>query len=313
MSKVLYHILTEVSPRFGQLVQIEEFLQLAEDPSSPKYYNIFSIPKPNGKQRMIEEPAAGLKYTQQAILKVLNKVVPLHPAVHGLGERAVLQNARAHQGRRIVVKMDVYKFFPWTDINKFRHGFIQLLQHLEPADRIKAGDFVMQAEKFCFIDDHTKLRLPTGAPTSPYVSAIAFTGADYLLADYAQKNNLVYTRYIDDMTFSGDSYPSGLQREVRQIVEASGYLVNREKTERLYSDNHPQVITGVQINGNGIPKQYRRNLRAELDHHARLHTELDDVLKGKLAFIAQVNGDLADKFHHYFDERVAIWENLRRY
>ena len=103
----------------------------------------------------------------------------------------------------------------------------------------------------------------------PFLSSISFALGDYELNDLAKSSNLIYTRYIDDLTFSGNKYPTFFQKKVNNIVRKYGYLLNHKKSQILYRDNDRQIVTGVCINKKiNISKDYKMKIRAELDKYA---------------------------------------------
>jgi retron-type reverse transcriptase len=284
----------------------QEFISLTESASQRSNYKVFWIPKPNGTKRMIEEPQPELKEIQRALLPVLSEF-PLHPTVYGLGgsDRCAVANAKAHVLHRVIVKMDIKQFFPNTWLHQYLYavdestdeGFAETFKSLWP---------------LLFIRDTlvNQYRLPTGAPTSPLVSSIAFTPMDTKLHVLALQYSMNYTRYIDDLTFSGDEYPDGLQKKVAQLVGDYGYAVNHKKSQLLYRGNHTQIVTGVCINeGIGIGKAYKRTLRAELDKYAREGKELDEHMHGKLNYVRQLSPSLCTKFQEYFLNRRKHFAN----
>ena len=107
--------------------------------------------------------------------------------------------------------------------------------------------------------------LPQGAPTSPYLSNIIAKKLDKRLIGLSKRYDLRYTRYADDLTFSGDSIPAKLLEYINEIVTSEGFVINTEKT-RLYKNGGKRIVTGISVIGNELklPKNYRRSLRQEL-------------------------------------------------
>jgi RNA-directed DNA polymerase len=107
--------------------------------------------------------------------------------------------------------------------------------------------------------------LPQGAPTSPILSNIIAKKLDTRLISFAKKNNLKFTRYADDLTFSGDKIPPSYIKYIKHIIEDEGFVLNESKT-RLYKKNKQRIVTGISVLNKEIkiPKEYKRNLRQEL-------------------------------------------------
>ena len=104
--------------------------------------------------------------------------------------------------------------------------------------------------------------LPQGAPTSPHLANLAFLKGDERLVELAYDHGLAYTRYADDMTFSGNGLPDGFEDLVEQIVRRTGYRLAGEKTKRM-GRHQCQKVTGLVVNeGVRLPRNQRRRLRA---------------------------------------------------
>src|SRR5205807_4648728 len=79
--------------------------------------------------------------------------------------------------------------------------------------------------------------LPQGACTSPGLSNQVARRLDKRLGGLAAKLGLAYTRYADDLTFSGDAALNErvgyLMARVRHLAEEEGFAVNANKSRVL--------------------------------------------------------------------------------
>lgn len=155
----------------------------------------------------------------------------------------------------------------------------------------------------------TVRHLPQGAPTSPWLANLAAAGIDAAAAAYGRRWNLRYTRYADDLTFSGDALPPRFVHDIAALVQGEGFRVNRDKI--VIRPRHTrQVVTGIVVNDRpsptGVP---RRKLRAML-HRLRQGAEIH-VAPGKPIRPNQQRGHLA--YWHMVDETRFDWppEGLR--
>jgi len=237
------------------------------------------------KKRWIEAPDPNLKGIQRRLLdKVLYDLKPT-PWAHGfIKERSIVSNAAQHCGRQWVVSLDVKDFFPSVR----RQKVVEVLGEL----------FVDQEECDLVADLVTRRgRLPQGAPTSPHLANLAVRSLDQRLNDLAGSLDWNYTRYADDMSFSGDSEPRTILSEARQLVMAAGFDLSERKTT-VRGQHQRQLVTGLVVNEKvALPKEKRRLLRSML-HRLAGHgkVERDDVEKlstinGHLAFLAMVSPD----------------------
>ncbi len=108
-------------------------------------------------------------------------------------------------------------------------------------------------------------KLPIGISTSPFLSNLAFLGTDYLLSEYARSECLSFTRYVDDLTFSGEVTDRHLA-DISRILDDAGWSVNTHKTAFMRRGG-PQYVTGLYVgeaNKPRIPRKIKRRMRWEL-------------------------------------------------
>jgi hypothetical protein len=137
---------------------------------------------------------------------------------------------------------------------------------------------------------------------------------DRRLAGLAAKLGATYTRYADDLTFSGDETLSPkvgyLMARVRHLAQAEGFLVNEAKS-RVLRRNTAQVVTGLVVNDRpGVPRDEVRRLRAIL-HRARLegldaqnregHPNFRAWLRGKIAHVGMARPEVGGKLLAEFE------------
>jgi RNA-directed DNA polymerase len=156
--------------------------------------------------------------------------------------------------------------------------------------------------------------LPAGAPTSPAVASLAAYGLDRRLAGLARSVGAVYTRYADDLVFSGGTALSraapGLARRVHAITRAEGFRVNPAKT-RIMRAGQRQVVGGLVVNDRPrVPRSDYDALRARL-HDAAVHgpaaanrdrhPDFRAHLLGAIAWAATGDPTRADRLRALFD------------
>jgi RNA-directed DNA polymerase len=240
------------------------------------HYVRYTVPKRSGGQRVILAPKRELKAMQRRALADLVGKIPIAPAAHGfVPGRSITTNARPHVGKRVVIRLDLKDFFPSITFPRVRgvfivHGYSYAVASTlallcteydrEPFDR--------EGERF-----HVSVgprHLVQGAPTSPALANLVAWRLDRRLTGLAAKYGFSYTRYADDLTFSGDD-PAVVGRlitNVRRIVADERFTLNDAKT-RVARRSRQQVVTGVVVNDQvATPRQIRRRLRAML-HNAQ--------------------------------------------
>jgi hypothetical protein len=147
--------------------------------------------------------------------------------------------------------------------------------------------------------------LPQGAPTSPFMSNIAFASVDWDIERLAKEYNLVYTRYADDLVFSGRKFPYKRRKHAAEflsmlqlVLAINSYTINWDKI-RITKPNRAQRVLGITVNEKvSVPRRTRRNLRAALHRHAINGIPLTAKLRGMLAWVKSVNPEQYDKLYH---------------
>ncbi len=240
------------------------------------HYVRYEIAKRRGGKRVILAPKYDLKAFQRKIYHELLASLPLHPAAHGFAaERSIVTNAAPHVGRAFVLNLDLKDFFPSIGYRRVRGVFLALGYSLPVAsalallcterDRrpiVRGGETV-----YASLGERA---LVQGAPTSPALANLIARRLDARLDGLARKLRLTYTRYADDLTFSGDDYGQifAALELATQIITDEGFQVHAEKT-RLYRQSNRQVVTGLVVNQRAnTPRDLRRTVRAILHNAA---------------------------------------------
>ncbi|MHC4780020.1 MAG: reverse transcriptase family protein [Planctomycetota bacterium] len=220
-------------------------------------YRVHRIPKRGGGFRTIHEPCPALKVVQRKILHELLDKVILHRCCHGFAKkRSIVSNARCHEGRELVVCMDLRDFFPTITFARV-FGFFNSLG-------FSSSDAGLLARLTTF-----EGRLPQGAPTSGGLANLIARRLDRRLAGLAEKAGATYSRYADDLAFSGPQAILKILPTVRKIATEEGFSVAEEKT-RIMRRGSRQKVCGVVVNERAhLPRETRRRIRAMM-HRASL-------------------------------------------
>lgn len=219
----------------------------------PTHYNEFWVRKRRGGYRMISAPLKELQSIQTTInSRILSSVTTIHPAAVGFRcGRSVVDNASPHLGKRYVLKMDIHDFFGSIRSPRVRQTF-KKIGYPENVSKVLGA--------LCCLHRH----LPQGAPTSPALSNIVGYEMDRKLAALAAEYGLTYTRYADDLTFSGDVFPKEqIIPQVKRIIRDEKFEPNHKKTHFMNQSSR-KIITGVSVASGvklTIPKSKKREIR----------------------------------------------------
>ncbi len=283
------------------LSQLHHYSIHRQRETSPHYVT-FAVRKRSGGHRLIHAPKKRLKAIQRQLVGLLVSKLPVSPHAHGfLSKRSVATNARPHVDKNYVIKMDLKNCFPSIHFGRVRNLLIALGYSYPVATSIAV--LCTEAERQPVEAEGKIYHVPVGprvcvqgAPTSPGFCNAILLRLDRRLAGLARKHGFTYTRYADDLTFSGDD-PAAIKRMItltKRVCREEGFAINRDKT-RVMRRRSRQVVTGVTVNKQaGLSRQERRRLRAAIhqldpnDHNKRRQ------LAGKVAYLAMLNATQAE-------------------
>ena len=282
-----------------------------------RHYEYRIAEKRAGGFRLIEAPKLRLKAIQRKILSEILEKVPTHNAVHGFTKRRSIRSfAAPHAARRVVLRMDVQDFFPSISRARVQAMFRTLGYPESVADLLgglctnatprdiwpRAASTGEQHRIDGLRHFYERPHAPQGAPTSPALANICFYRADCRLTALARSAGAVYTRYADDLAFSGDvAFERSVDRfaaHVGAILLEESFRANYRKT-RVMRQGVRQRLAGLTVNAtpNIIRADYDR-LKALLTNCAR-HGP------------ASQNRERRDKFREHLRGRIAFVESVR--
>ncbi|MCV2421337.1 reverse transcriptase family protein [Paucibacter sp. DJ2R-2] len=218
------------------------------------FYREFSIPKKSGGSRRILAPTPILDIAQRWVLKhVLTTGYPtVEECVSAYAKgKSILTHVRPHVEAEQLVKLDFKDFFPSISTHQIFRVFNDL-GYTGAVSRTLAALMTVNG------------RLPQGAATSPLLSNIVLGEFDVATSTLCSERGLAYTRYADDLVFSGKDV-SHIASAVDELAESFGFRLNHQKTKHYDSKAEPRHVTGLLlINGEvRLPKEMRRRIRMQ--------------------------------------------------
>jgi hypothetical protein len=272
--------------------------------------------KRNGTLRLIESPKARLKQVQRQILAHILNRIPPHRAAQGFVRgRSIRTFAAPHTGQRVVLRMDLADFFP-----SFRGARVQaMFRTIGYPERVAdlLGGLCTNAAPTPDFEARQLYgypHLPQGAPTSPALANACFYRVDCRLAGLAKAAGASYTRYADDLAFSG---VGGFERAVERfathvavLLEEEGFTVNHRKT-RIMRQGVRQRLAGLVTNERlNVPRADFDRLKATLTNcvrHGEAGQNREGIadfrahLQGRVAFVESVNASRGARLRALFD------------
>ncbi len=285
------------------------FFRLEAIINNPVYHH-YSIRKKRGGERQIFAPENKLKSIQKRLNYFLQAYyLWIKPEeVHGfvvnpryLGASCnIVENAKRHTGKKHILNIDLKDFFPSVTAKQvkeiFSSGYFNFNESIATALTLLTT---------------YEGKLPTGAPTSPVISNFVCLKLDKDLKKFCNENNLTFSRYADDLTFSSNLLiSSDTVLDIISMIKKNNFLIN-EKKLRLKSSGRKQTVTGLTVNEKvNVDRKLLKKIRAMLHdmttvgidtatfRHFHLNGKVEpghrekfiNRLKGYIHFVGQVRG-----------------------
>ena len=268
------------------------------------HYDYLEIPKKSGGKRKLMMPDLLLKMIQQNILKHVLYGFHISSYAKAYYKGAdILDNAIPHVNRELLLKLDLKDFF--------HHVTFDMVKELVFKEEYFPESIRVLLTNFCCYQN----TLPQGAPTSPTISNIVMKEFDECVGSWCRKQNIVYTRYSDDLTFSGNFDAFIVIQFIKEQLKEYGFELNERKI-KLLTKSQRQSVTGVIINQKpNTARDYRKEIRKQIyyikkygirEHLKKLNFDGDssDYLKsleGKIRFVLHINAENIE-FQNYLKE-----------
>lgn len=282
------HLINEQNPKF----YLKKLYSISNNIGDN--YNRFKIKKRSGKFRIINEPKATLKHIQRQILKNIlnNKSISKYAKAYHK-DVSLKDNATPHINKKIILKLDIENFFDNIYFMQVYNSCFEIEYFPKQVG--------MLLTYLCTLSDH----LPQGAPTSSYISNLVMKEFDETIGFWCEERNISYTRYSDDMTFSGAFDIKEVVALVKKELSKYHFNLNKKKIVVIKKNNR-QMVTGIVVNEKTqISKNTRDKIRQEIyyikkygiKNHLK-YKNLDipinkylNKLYGRILYVLQINNN----------------------
>ena len=257
--------------------------------SLDKHYHTVYIPKSDGSKRKLSVPDLILKLVQKSISDKILIQYPISRYAKAYKPGSNVQmNARPHIGKMKILKLDIEGFFDHILYSQVKDSVFYKEKYSEPIRILLT--------MLCYYKDS----LPQGAPSSPAITNIIMYDFDETVGAFCNGKNIAYTRYCDDMTFSGDINEKEIIDFVKKELSKLGLYLKNRKTVVIPSTKC-QCVTGIIVNEKmNVSKDYKKKVRQEMyfikkfgiDEHLNkigISNKKQYILslKGRIAFVLQ--------------------------
>lgn len=227
----------------------------------------------------------------RATKQILHEVARPRSSVHGyVRGRSTVSAALPHVGSSLVLAVDLKGFFGQI-------GYERVRKNVEARFDTRVCSWIRGC---CFVEGS----LPLGYRTSPTLSNIAFEPTDAKIVALANQWGVAYTRWVDDLSFSGVGVGDDFLSSVRGVLELDAWTVNDRKTR--FMRRSPYVLglyVGRDVDRPRLPRRVKERLLVESFYFARYglgHFDRGGVLPptslfGYVSYAASVEPEFATK------------------
>jgi hypothetical protein len=263
-----------------------------------------------------------LKALQRRILHGILDQIPPHGAAHAFrAGRSVTSYVAPHTGRDVVLHVDLREFFPSIRASRV-NALLRTVGYPESVARLLTGLCTNRSPSVAFAAGlepsmqrlYRSPHLPQGAPTSPALANLCAYRLDVRLTALAQRFDAQYSRYADDLLFSGGRDFKRRLARFRILVLAialdEGFSIQARKT-RVLRQAESQRVAGIVLNSHpNLPRRDYDALRALLYNCTRhgpasqnreARTNFREHLEGRIAYFAMINPQRGRKLRELFD------------
>jgi len=269
---------------FSKLTHLSIYTIYKLSTYSNKHYFTYEIPKKNRKLRTISQPSKKLKGLQSWILfNILNKLNVSNSCKGFEKNTSILDNVEPHKDSSIIVTLDLKDFF--TSIKGIKvYNIFKAIGYNKLMSTILTN--------LCVFNDG----LPQGGPCSPKLANLSAWPLDVRIQGFVGKMGITYTRYADDLTFSGHN-----PQKVVKIISFITYIIEQEKLKlndektRVAGLGRLKKVTGLVISDDriGIGQKKYKELRAKIFHLIKpaeqFNTKRIGEVQGWLSYLNSVD------------------------
>lgn len=282
---------------FSEITHISKYTLYQLSKNSDKYYKTYDIKKKSGKLRTISQPSKKLKGLQSWILiNILNNLRVSNSCKGFEKGTSIANNAASHKGANSLLTIDLEDFFPTVTQKQVFNIFKTVGYN---------NTIAVMFSNICTYNE----ALPQGSPCSPKLANLVAWKLDVRIQGFVGKRGITYTRYADDLSFSG-LHPLKVVQVIpmiKKIIEDEKFKINSAKT-RIASSARAKIVTGLVLSNDtfGIGKEKYKTVRSKIYHlvlqSEQTNVKLLDEVNGWLAYLNSVDSKRLNKAKKYVKE-----------
>lgn len=239
--------------------------------------------KKDGSVRVLNVPNEQLMLLQRKInAHVLNDVPLLSCVYGGVRDKSILDCAQLHVNQKVVHTMDIANFFGTVNPRMVRTVF----------ERIRfRQDAAALLTRLTTFDG----QLPQGAPTSTPLANLVLLKLDRRFMHLAEIHDFKYTRWVDDLSFSGGHRLLKLRSLLKRVVEDEGFAVSETKTKTMFQHERQEVLNLVVNRKVNLSGEKTAAIKKELTEALATDRIPSDSTMGRVFWLRSVNGAVGSR------------------
>lgn len=259
------------------------------------YYKRFTIPKRNSEQRVIYQASPELKSLQYWVRENVLSLLPISNAAFAYQSGdSIKKHATFHKDAYFIFHTDIRSYFPSIHSKMLTDILVKHQRELQERN-LWFEDSCEVIAKICFRKDS----LSIGTVSSPMISNIIAYDFDEMFISYAEQIGCQYSRYADDIYFSGRTYiPDDTKKFVKECLLTYGFRINESKTW-FKSKKSRRKITGLIITDTGrvsVGTEARKKMKHMIyDRIVNGRGEPNEIL-GYLAYLKDVEPQVYNQY-----------------
>lgn len=259
------------------------------------YYKRYTIPKQNGKKRVIHQASPELKTLQYWVKENILKLLPVSNSAfaYKTGD-SIKKHALFHKNAYFIFHTDIENYFPSIHSKMLTDILIKHQEKLQIAG-VWFDDICDIVSKICFRKD----QLSIGTVSSPIISNIIAYNYDEEISSICEQSGYRYSRYADDIYISSNSYiPNSLQETITECLLKHGFIINKSKTW-FKSKKSRRKVTGLLLTDTGrisIGTEPRKKIKQMIYNRLIKGEGHPEKILGYLAYLKDIEPQTYNKF-----------------
>ena len=239
------------------ILNIDDHYSLKIKPKK-KYGDFQKDDRGNIRYRELMVPDYILKSRQQIIAQLLNKIDLPEYMFGSVKEKNNILNAQRHTCKKYFFTIDLKKFFPNINHHQVNRMFC-------------ANGFSPSVSRILTKLTTYRASLPQGAPSSPVISNLVFLETSNKLYNLAKSEDITFTTFLDDLTFSSNSCFENLIPQILEIIKGDNFYPSYDKIH--YRKEYCE-ITGLYVKGTAMKLPYRMKKKVKSNLYLRSYARL---------------------------------------